>query len=741
MAQEWSDLYFEKILAYLKIGTADDRFVEILRKIQAAIEDKDDATADKWAKALTDLILIEPYSAPDHWKGNNLSKFEIVAEILNAIRVGTAMLDESGDPEFWQDLYDDPLDPNGNIDPRFDPNAGGVDVSLAEAADAELEEQQREFNEERAENLLHMMARNLDLIGDTRYDDELNRLINMALRNNPGLVRDAETLARRIAADRGMASGEATEGFVEQLRVNIADQALQAADVWAQGGGADYPNLGHTDSPFATDADESDDGSQGPDAGGAGGGSDGDSDGDSSDGGHGGGNWGGSDAGESSSGSDTPKAPPPSEDDPQDIEKIAEFLKDDREGAKALALRVAREMLESGRSTEPVGTIAKRLLTAAAALFRAERQRAEVANELPLNIWEDTRFQNLGMAFTQAYMRGDVSAARKALANALLLARHIASEQGLRMQITAERVLNNFLPAEQDRDFAGPDAELRDGLSEIDAVVRAHIQRQRQAAQAEGETTTVASEGTRQDDVNSDIGSTASGTPEGLEQFYLGDHIRDQMRLMLAALQDHDVRTARALAERLSARLVGASGRFGDMSANDILKLVVAKKRALDKANGVPDPVVSSKGRQAQEEDETETVGTGTDTVDVLRDMPRRDDDDASGGAGVVLDLPLVNKVDWDKFVQVYALSAEEIEALKDIATKIVKKGNDASPAVRAAKELLMRAKKAKTGAKFKNAIHILAAVEDVLILRADNKKLVKPMKVSDIPEDESVSV
>ncbi len=727
MAQEWSTLYFQKLLNFLGIDF-DERFIEILRKIQAASEDGDQATADKWAKALADLIRSEPGHGPDHWTGEDADQFEILAEIRNAIRVGTAMLDESGDPEFWQDLYEDPLDPNGNIDPRFDPNAGGVDVSLAEAADAELEEQQREFNEERAENLLHMMARNLDLMGDTRYDDEINRLINMALRNDPGLVRDAETLARQIAADRGMAAGEATEGFVEQLRVNISDQALRAADIWAQGGGADYPNLGHTDSPFVTDADESDAGSQGPSVGGPGGGSDGDSDG-------------GSDGDNGGAGPGAPNASQPSEDDPEDIAKIAEFLKTDREGAKALALRVAREMFGSGRSTESVGTIAKRLLTAAAALLRAERQRAEVANELPVDIWEDTRFQDLGMAFTQAYMRGDVSAARKALANALLLARHIASEQGLRMQITAERVLNNFLPAEQDRDFAGPEVELRNGLTEIDAVVRAHIRSQRQAAQAEGEATTVASEDPRQDDANSDTGSTASGTPEGLEQFYLGDHIRDQMRLILKAMLKHDLRTARALAERLSARLVGASGRFGDMSANDILKLVAAKKRALDKANGVPDPVVSSKGRQAQEEDETETVGTNTDTVDVLRDMPRRDDDDASGGAGVVLDLPLVNKVDWDKFVQVYALSAEEIEALKDIATKIIKKGSDASPAMRVAKELLMRARKAKTGAKFKNAIHILAAVEDVLILRADNKKLVKPMKVSDIPEDESVSV
>ncbi len=372
MAQEWSPLYFQKLLTFLSLKY-DERFIEILRKIQAASEDGDQATADKWAKALADLIRSEPGNGPAHWTGKTADQFEILAEIHNAIRVGTAMLDESGDPEFWQDLYEDPLDANGNIDPRFDPNAGGVDVSLAEAADAELEEQQRELDAERAENLLHMMARNLDLIGDTRYDDEINGLINMALRNNPGLVRDAETLARRIATDRGMAPGEATKGFVEQLRVNIADQALQAAEVWAQGGGADYPNLGHTDTTFVTNADESDAGSQGPSVGGPGGGSDGDSDG-------------GSEGDDGGAGPGAPKASQPAEDDPQDIAKIAEFLKDNPEGAKALALRFAREMFAAGRSTEPVGTIAKRLLTAAAEMARAERQRAEVANELPFDI-------------------------------------------------------------------------------------------------------------------------------------------------------------------------------------------------------------------------------------------------------------------------------------------------------------------------------------------------------------------
>ena len=98
-----------------------------------------------------------------------------------------------------------------------------------------------------------------------------------------------------------------------------------------------------------------------------------------------------------------------------------------------------------------------------------------------------------------------------------------------------------------------------------------------------------------------------------------------------------------------------------------------------------------------------------------------------------------MNKVDWDKFVEIYNLVSDEVDSLKDIAKLIVRKGSDASPVIKGSKELLVRAKKSKMRPKFKNGLHVAAAVEDALVRKAESRKLTKPLKASEIPDDEQM--
>ncbi|MEM9903138.1 MAG: hypothetical protein AAF865_17480 [Pseudomonadota bacterium] len=792
MAQVWSDVYYRKILAYLGLPN-EPRFVDLITKIQGYLEDEDYANAEKWAKALADLVKSEAGAGHETWGTDAVNQTQIVNDVFDAIRLGISILEEDGDPEFEDDLLGDWVLPDGNVDPVADPNAGGVDVGQAERDEAARAEAEDAATEERAENLVHMAARNLDLIGDTRYDGDIIALINIALMGDPGLIRVAEELAQAIAADRGMAPGPELDAFVRDMRTRLADQAMRAAEAWNDPDSPEFPNLGNDTRVLTVGGDdESDGGGTQPGFHPGGGDSDSDSDSDGSDRGN------GRDGDRNtldrsdlfsrdeepmSIRDEDPERPPSShyeppnfrqqmdaqtepelqdaeaaeraraaaeaareaaEEEALDIAKIAEFLNDnDKEGAKALALRAANEMRRAGRSDESAGAIAKRLLAAAIAQARAGREATEAANALPDAVWDDPRMLRVGMQFVQAYTEGDVKLARQILAKAVALARQIAEQLGLLAQIGAEEVLNNFLPHRADRDIEGPEAELRAGLDQVDAAVKAHEEKKAAKARAATEPPTVAppdlpprdeGEGPR-DGARDGADDVSASDPDPSD---LRAHIQAQMAEMLRALQANDPQTARALALRLEARLAGVAGPFGDMKAADILRLVIKKKRAIDKENGVPDPIVASADKS--NDDDSESTVSSVYSVDVKNDDNRDNDDDEPPAAGAALSLKLVAKVDWEKFVEVYSLSPEEIEALKEIATKIVRKGPDATAVIKGGKELLARAKKAKSGAKFKNGIHVAAAVEDVLLRRAENKKLTKPMKASDIPDDADVA-
>ncbi|MEM8732274.1 MAG: hypothetical protein AAGF79_20375, partial [Pseudomonadota bacterium] len=409
----------------------------------------------------------------------------------------------------------------------------------------------------------------------------------------------------------------------------------------------------------------------------------------------------------------------------------------------------AEEMRAEGRSTASVADIARRILAAAVDFYRADREAAEAANELPAQIWNDPEMMRIGMDFSQAYARGDADGARQAVARGLLLAQQIADEAGMMEQIDADRILNNFLPDREDRDIDGPEADLRQDLGRIDAAVRNH--RQRQAAAAEEQRTPPPS------DATSGTGQDYAPSVSDIADYDLTDQINAQLGLILRDLINEDPQSARARAVELERMLVGVMGPFGNMKAADILKRVLRKKKEIDAKNGTakpaPDPIrVASDDRtddaqsdsgdtsDSETDSETDSAYSGTDTVDIKRD-DRDDDDDRPPAAGVAIAVNIVPKVNWKKFCDIYSISADEIATLMEIGTKIAKKGDDASAVLKLCKEFFKRAKKAKTGSKFKSAIHVGAAVEDALLRKQNGEMLAKALKPSDLDgEDDELA-
>ena len=101
-------------------------------------------------------------------------------------------------------------------------------------------------------------------------------------------------------------------------------------------------------------------------------------------------------------------------------------------------------------------------------------------------------------------------------------------------------------------------------------------------------------------------------------------------------------------------------------------------------------------------------------------------------------DMGTVKKVDWPAILSVYNMDPEESEAVADVARLIVRKGMDSSGVLKSAKDLLTRSRKKVKGAKVKNHLHLVAAIEDAMIKKTESKKVLKPLKFADIPEDMS---
>ncbi|KUP92881.1 hypothetical protein [Tritonibacter horizontis] len=104
-------------------------------------------------------------------------------------------------------------------------------------------------------------------------------------------------------------------------------------------------------------------------------------------------------------------------------------------------------------------------------------------------------------------------------------------------------------------------------------------------------------------------------------------------------------------------------------------------------------------------------------------------------------DMSTIKRVDWQAMLTVYGIDPEEGDAAADVAKHIVKKGLEAPSALKSAKDLLSRSKKKVKGTKVKNHKHFVAAIEDAMVKKTEGKKVVKPLKFADLPEDMSDDV
>lgn len=155
---------------------------------------------------------------------------------------------------------------------------------------------------------------------------------------------------------------------------------------------------------------------------------------------------------------------------------------------------------------------------------------------------------------------------------------------------------------------------------------------------------------------------------------------------------------------------------------------------------------IINKAKDDAKADQDDAPETPTDRGNKDND----DNDDQGGAAGAVAadgkkgasdseskyDLGTIKKVDWQGFMGVYRMDAEESEAAADVAKLIVKKGKESPSTLKSAKDLLTRSSKKVKGTKVKNHKHFVAAIEDAMIKKTESKKVVKPLKFADIPED-----
>ncbi|MEM8697562.1 MAG: hypothetical protein AAGF44_00230 [Pseudomonadota bacterium] len=109
--------------------------------------------------------------------------------------------------------------------------------------------------------------------------------------------------------------------------------------------------------------------------------------------------------------------------------------------------------------------------------------------------------------------------------------------------------------------------------------------------------------------------------------------------------------------------------------------------------------------------------------------------DQGKSGTEISLTMRNVNQTNWPSISTLYFDDPEDAEEMKEIAAQIVKKGADNAAVQKSAKDLLAKSKKAKKGA-FKNFRHVIAAIKDAVVKKAMGKKVTKPLKASDIPDE-----
>jgi hypothetical protein len=407
---------------------------------------------------------------------------------------------------------------------------------------------------------------------------------------------------------------------------------------------------------------------------------------------------------------------------------MIEFLKSgdatDRQAAMEIAADAAREMREVGLTTKSVKEIVKSMMDTAEKKLAKQRhyakkfeeadrarqemdrareqeqREAEVAEAhrradanvaLPNAIWDDQRMMRLGMDFVQARTSGDRDGQRAALVDAVAMAQRIAVELGIEVNITPQQVLQNFLPAGQAENHnldgpVEPGSEHARALDEAVALPDAiwddqHFQRYGLAfvqARARGD----------------------------------------------KSLQRKVLTKATGVAQQI-ARTLGIEG---SISPQDVLRNLLPADQWED--HGL---------------NEAPAIASGNVRPNIPDTMRRRDveerddeDDDNRSYADAEVDVTMnhVRQTQWSFISDLYDLPPDEADELEAIASTMVKKGEDNASVLQSSKDLLSRAKKKKKKGKFRNARHLMAAVLDAIKRKAMKKKVTKPLKPSDIPDD-----
>ena len=188
-----------------------------------------------------------------------------------------------------------------------------------------------------------------------------------------------------------------------------------------------------------------------------------------------------------------------------------------------------------------------------------------------------------------------------------------------------------------------------------------------------------------------------------------------------------------------------AAGTLAKALANHILKIFRINVTLVEMLTAIVN--AARQDAKAKQEETKETP------LDHGHDGDHDDEGDgADGAAGAVTaetekgtddsqtkyDMGTVKKVDWPAILSVYNMDPEESEAVADVARLIVRKGMESSGVLKSAKDLLTRSRKKVKGAKVKNHLHLAAAIEDAMIKKTESKKVLKPLKFADIPEDMS---
>lgn len=94
-------------------------------------------------------------------------------------------------------------------------------------------------------------------------------------------------------------------------------------------------------------------------------------------------------------------------------------------------------------------------------------------------------------------------------------------------------------------------------------------------------------------------------------------------------------------------------------------------------------------------------------------------------------------KVDMQSVASVYGFGNEDVTALEDFARQVAKKGPDNPGVQKSAKDLLTKSKKQKNKPKVKNSFHLGHAMYNAMQRAMGKKKVTKPMKASEIPEQD----